>query len=232
MKTKTLHIQNPCNQNWDEMSLLGNGRYCGSCNHVIHDFSDMSNNELLQMLQSGQHSCGRFDKKQMGLMYVLGQKKRETKKYWNSVAAAIIAGMLQVSVGYSQTPSNHQPLLPRNFLFKGDVQTTTSNQETDQTTTKQKFSFRVVDSETKKPLPSVHIEIMGLSGYTDSLGRIDFSLEYDPEVRTRVFLNLLAAKYEDQKAETTLQACINKLTILYMRKKKTHENREYVVGFF
>ncbi len=248
MADKKLDIKKPCSQKWDEMTPLGDARYCNSCNHIIHDFSNMSNQELLQMLQSGKYSCGMFDQKQMGMIYQVQQVQQASKKYWNAIAAAIVAGMLQVSTGYSQTPGQSNILMPKSQSIlrvgtenrvnteqliptteKATVNAVNADTAKSTVTQKSKFSFRLVDADTKKPLQYVKVEVMGFSGFTDSLGRIDFELEYNTENGSRVFIQSALHEYEDQTTETHLEICLNKLTVIYLRKKKKEE-RYMILG--
>lgn len=233
MPYKKLEISNPCTQNWDKMPLMSQGRYCGSCKHIIHDFSEMNTSELLQMLQTGKYSCGRFDKIQMGTFYLVREKSIERKKYWSALAAAIISGILQVSVSYSQTPNKPILVQKKMSMTIALPQQLSKNTESDKPSIeKQKFSFRVVDSETKKPLQYIQIELMGLYGITDSAGRVDFELNYDPAINTKFIASLFSVKYEDKKVKMTLKACYNKLTVIYVRKNKKSKKKEYLLGYF
>lgn len=51
-----------CPENWEKMTPVEGGRFCGSCEKVITDFSGMSNEEIIRQINSsGDHkSCGSF----------------------------------------------------------------------------------------------------------------------------------------------------------------------------
>ncbi len=55
-----------CPQNWDEMTICGNGRFCGVCQKTVYDFTDKSQAAYQDIVQkhNGQ-VCGRFRKAQM-----------------------------------------------------------------------------------------------------------------------------------------------------------------------
>ncbi len=55
-----------CPQNWDKMTICGNGRFCGVCQKTVYDFTDKLQEEYDDIVQkhNGQ-LCGRFSKKQM-----------------------------------------------------------------------------------------------------------------------------------------------------------------------
>lgn len=67
MKTKTyIHIQEPCHENWAQMSAAEKGRFCHSCAKTVTDFSLMTDAEILAYLGSNRGStCGRFSTDQL-----------------------------------------------------------------------------------------------------------------------------------------------------------------------
>ena len=61
MKNAVLHVPNPCSQEWNKMTPQEKGRFCGSCNKTVVDFTKMKNEEILSYLknQPGK-TCGYF----------------------------------------------------------------------------------------------------------------------------------------------------------------------------
>ncbi len=61
-KAIQLTVAEPCHENWDKMNPVQQGRFCGSCQKQVVDFSVMSDRELLQFFQkpSTGSVCGRF----------------------------------------------------------------------------------------------------------------------------------------------------------------------------
>ncbi|MBC7864584.1 MAG: hypothetical protein IAF38_16540 [Bacteroidia bacterium] len=65
-KTFALKIQEPCQQSWDEMSPMNNGKFCESCNKVVIDFTSMSNEGIAEFFKNpNQKICGQFRKSQL-----------------------------------------------------------------------------------------------------------------------------------------------------------------------
>ncbi len=66
MKKKTtseylITINNPCQENFDGMTLLPGGRFCGNCNKSVVDFTSMSEQQVLQfLLRQNRSICGRM----------------------------------------------------------------------------------------------------------------------------------------------------------------------------
>ena len=63
-----MRIASPCHENYSNMSEQGNGRYCGSCEKVVVDFTKMSNTEMLNFFEhhKGENICGRVKSIQLG----------------------------------------------------------------------------------------------------------------------------------------------------------------------
>ena len=63
-----MKIISPCDQNFGKMKKEGNGRYCGSCQKVVVDFTRMSNAELIGYFKEhkNENICGRVKSFQMG----------------------------------------------------------------------------------------------------------------------------------------------------------------------
>lgn len=58
---KIINIKKPCQENWDGMTLSPAGRFCGSCEKVVHDLTEKSDAELIQLIESkGENMCGRL----------------------------------------------------------------------------------------------------------------------------------------------------------------------------
>ncbi len=56
-----LSIPNPCHEDWHAMSNTEQGRFCSSCRKEVIDFSDKTDEELVQFFHNGQRGvCGRF----------------------------------------------------------------------------------------------------------------------------------------------------------------------------
>jgi hypothetical protein len=62
MKKQTyIYIQEPCHENWSNMSSEDHGRFCHSCSKTVTDFSNMTDTEILKHLSAASgNACGRF----------------------------------------------------------------------------------------------------------------------------------------------------------------------------
>ena len=67
MKTYQLTVPKPCNVSWDAMTPNAQGRFCGSCQKSVTDFTGMTDFEIsnYMLLNVGKNVCGRFKTKQL-----------------------------------------------------------------------------------------------------------------------------------------------------------------------
>ena len=56
----------PCQEDWNKMEKKDNGRYCDSCEKIVVDFSNMSNQEMVEYFQNaGGNICGKIQKNRL-----------------------------------------------------------------------------------------------------------------------------------------------------------------------
>jgi hypothetical protein len=94
-KAIQLSVSEPCHENWDKMNPVNQGRFCGSCQKQVVDFSLMSDRELLHFFQkpSTGSVCGRFMNDQLDRKLELPKKKFP----WYSYALQILVPALFVT---------------------------------------------------------------------------------------------------------------------------------------
>jgi len=56
-KAIQLNIPKPCHENWNAMSPKEQGRYCGSCQKTVVDFSVMSDKEIVDYFRKPLTMC-------------------------------------------------------------------------------------------------------------------------------------------------------------------------------
>lgn len=65
-KQLQLSIPNPCNESWSDMTQKGLGRHCDKCDHVVVDFTRLSDRQLFDLFaQSNAPMCGKFTRNQL-----------------------------------------------------------------------------------------------------------------------------------------------------------------------
>jgi hypothetical protein len=206
--SKSIHIKvaEPCHENWNNMTPKEQGRFCGSCQTVVVDFTAMSDKEMLDHISkaAGQHSCGRFSSEQLNRDIKTTEKKRRfTWAYvWNFLLATFL-----VTESYAQKqpvagkkPNVHLPnQSPTVGTFAVDERVHVHSKE---------ISGIIIDQDSKQPIAGVTIMVKGTTKgvVTDSLGR--FKLMVDD--KTAITLEISSVGYETQT--------------LVMNKKKSWQN--------
>jgi hypothetical protein len=97
-----IELPNPCHEDWTQMSKAEKGRFCGSCEKIVVDFTTKTDKELIEFfVTKNQRACGRFRTNQLDRAIVPEQEV--TTKWWPNAIAAGILSVLSFA-GFSQEP--------------------------------------------------------------------------------------------------------------------------------
>ena len=94
MKKIQLTIPDPCHENWDQMTPQEKGRFCGSCQKTVVDFTNMSDREIAEFFKKPPSSlCGHFHQDQLERDISLPRKRIPWIKYFFrfTIPAALIS---------------------------------------------------------------------------------------------------------------------------------------------
>jgi hypothetical protein len=98
-----LSIPEPCNENWNEMTTTQKGKFCGSCQKDVIDFSKMNKTEIKNYFiqQVGKSTCGRFEARQLTEFNrpEIGTRKLNSKPWWIAAAALFVFAKPGLSQG-------------------------------------------------------------------------------------------------------------------------------------
>src|ERR1700741_655377 len=66
-KNYIVTIPEPCSEDWNKMQPDEKGRFCGSCNKSVYDFTAKTDSEIHEIITSNKdkHICGHFRKSQI-----------------------------------------------------------------------------------------------------------------------------------------------------------------------
>lgn len=179
----TLSISQPCHESWNEMTPADKGRFCLNCQKTVTDFTQLSDTELIELLQSKQAStCGRFLPDQLGRVLTTpitaGDRRR---KPFMSIAA--IATALTIATPFAKA-ANVPEKIQYQIDEKGEQPVTTSPQQD-----AAGFISGVVRSdEDGLPLPGATIKIknMNIGTQTDQSGK--FMLRVPDSFKQKVMI--------------------------------------------
>src|SRR4051812_42826979 len=101
-KSFKISIPEPCSQEWENLIPQVEGRFCGSCQKTVIDFTSMTDEELLNYFQHQQGSiCGRFNPFQTDRVIAPSSKRKRPSTI--PVIAASLVGLLISFVSKAQT---------------------------------------------------------------------------------------------------------------------------------
>ncbi len=87
-----IKINNPCQENWDEMTQNDKGKHCAVCAKTVVDFSKLSDNQVIKLIENSKGKvCGHFNKTQ------LNRALTQTNEQTNPFLYQILAGALLLS---------------------------------------------------------------------------------------------------------------------------------------
>ena len=83
-KKLQLTIPEPCHENWEQMTPDEQGRFCGSCQKQVIDFTNMSDRQLATFFKkpTGGSVCGRFQQDQLYRDMEIPKKRIPWMKYF------------------------------------------------------------------------------------------------------------------------------------------------------
>lgn len=102
MQTLTkITLPNPCSQQWDSMTQTNDGRFCGSCNKMVIDFTAMTNQQIINQLSDTNNVCGRIGTKQFAAVnYHLQQENVPVTNIWKRMILAVaVLASAQYAIG-------------------------------------------------------------------------------------------------------------------------------------
>ncbi|HEY4149890.1 MAG TPA: carboxypeptidase regulatory-like domain-containing protein [Chitinophagaceae bacterium] len=83
-----MQIQQPCHENWNNMTPGEQGRHCSLCQKTVVDFSILSDREIMDYISQHAHgdTCGRLSDSQLNRMVERPRERTVSWKYFWSVA--------------------------------------------------------------------------------------------------------------------------------------------------
>jgi hypothetical protein len=102
---KRIDIPKPCNESWEAMTPVEQGRHCKSCCKTVVDFTAMGNAEVIGYLSEHKNTCGRITASKMAAInhdLVVQHRNRFTWKGF--IAAASLSMLFPMLKANAQSP--------------------------------------------------------------------------------------------------------------------------------
>ena len=97
-----LQIPEPCHESWDKMTPDDKGRFCDSCQKTVHDFTGMSDMQLIAFFKKPSNGsvCGRFYNDQLERDFEIPRKRIPWLRYFFQFAIPVfLTGLKSYSQG-------------------------------------------------------------------------------------------------------------------------------------
>lgn len=113
-----IQINNPCHENWDEMTQVEQGKFCSHCQKTVIDFSEKTDAELFDYFNNHSSFCGRFKNTQIDR--IIEEPKPVLKRLFNFYSKA--AALFFTVFSFKSFQTNAQTKQPKieNFVRSAD----------------------------------------------------------------------------------------------------------------
>lgn len=166
-----IQIPKPCHENWNAMNPQQKGRFCGSCQKVVIDFTTMSNSEIVNHFKDYKgNTCGRFYETQLNTNLVSLKPQKST--FWSKLIAASFTLFFFSNQSYSQNTNLKTEVIESNQSDKNE-----DNLNETSTNNYFKIKGKVIDSS-KNSISDALVSIQGTnhSILTDTNGNFELSI--------------------------------------------------------
>lgn len=139
-----ISIPNPCHENWANMSPSEKGRFCGSCQKQVFDFTKASDGQIAESYKTEKKLCGRFLVTQLDRDLV---EPKQKSSIWAAASAAVISFFV---LGSQKAIAQGEPL-------KTEVSPSSPLQKQPTKIETKIITGTVIDENDNFPLPGVNI---------------------------------------------------------------------------
>lgn len=190
-----IKIENPCTESWENMHPISGGRFCDLCNKKVLDLTNLSDAEILQILENSHGQiCGRVLKNQLKKPfyneYPHEKPIYKTKFNYSKIATGIALATSLTSIQANQFPKINNQLQinsSKNYVQENELKENEKIVDNDFV-----VSGRLINKETQKPIANAKITLVTLekifSVVSDSDGNFSMNV---PEILINKKKNVL-----------------------------------------
>lgn len=160
--TFQINIAEPCHENWNKMSPVEQGRFCGSCQKNVIDFTTKSDEEIISFFNNyNGNSCGRFTDEQLNRPIQSIELKPASRFIKYASSLLMPAALFSVKANaQTASPVNNDSLEEVQFAPSTVVTVGTFMKAPD--VKGQLVEGKVIDAVTKEPLAGVSVTVKGI----------------------------------------------------------------------
>lgn len=198
---QSITIPQPCQENWNNMTPVDQGRHCAACRKTVTDFTAMSNLQITKYLAQHGKLCGRFGNSQLDNLNSYISLNEAPLFSWKKLALAAALTSLFTTVK-AQAP-----------IILGKVAVSQSVGSVKNSTVKDSISYvtlkgKVISGDDKLPVvgASVAVKNKAVGAMTDVNG--NFKLRVPFENAQTLVINLIGY----QRLEVSASMFLNEQT--------------------
>lgn len=121
-KAIKISISEPCSEEWNNLTIVEQGRFCASCQKVVIDFRKMSDNELLDYFKNHSNNiCGNFNPIQTDRFILPLANSSKISRFTKFIASVIGIFLSLTAKSQSIDSIQRKPLVEINPLPTGSM---------------------------------------------------------------------------------------------------------------
>lgn len=165
------------------MSPTGDGRFCNACEKVVTDFTNMTDEQLLNFFTkraAGDHPCGRFRQDQLNRAIALPDPPKKNRLF--KLAASVLLAQVMFYQGKALGKTSQQIEIVSNNDTTADGNI--------------KITGLVLDYHSNKPIAGLKVYIDNTAHYfvTDKKGRFTIVIPGNPDSTIRILTEYINNK--------------------------------------
>lgn len=208
-KVKMISIPDPCNENWDEMTPVEKGRYCDSCEKVVHDVTNFSDDRLSNLLTTKPNVCVQVSSSQVGRELVVQKEGSGLLS-----RAAVVLGLISLTIAGNTTAQRKLMGAP---VYHQTESETVKNQDSSDVVLQGDVRVDKIEVELKgvvkdpdgNTINEASVFFNDKEINTDKLGRfkIKLTVPSDQKIKVRVYKSPYVERsfYIEAKSQTNLE---------------------------
>lgn len=220
MKTISIKINKPCQENWSNMTEEEKGRFCKVCSKTVIDFTQLSQEEIIEKLKSSKgETCGRVTKYQLDTPFVKFEKVKPRNITFSKFAASVLLATSIATSPSCNLPDANPPIPTEQTSHQPNlnIEKTKKPKKQEPKTPNPKpsgptvFKGKIVSEETGKPIENAKLTFVTLSElystFTSKTGEFELKIPselIDNDNVIRVTFDEIVKEVEKKEDENDL----------------------------
>ncbi len=182
----TFSIDEPCSENWQNMSASEKGKFCMNCQKEVVDFTSLKDEEIIRLIENSKGSvCGRFETVQLNKPMQVSYNLR--RPYSMKLIVAGIVLLTVVSPVYLNATDKPVVEVQQHSSFINPVEPAKKDSVFI-------FKGRLLNKVDGTPVANVEVQSGEFSATTDAEGRFELKISQE-QARELFFVHVYPEEY-------------------------------------